>query len=133
MWVRLARDRPVGFIRESLLQLRNHEGQLSRQGKYYIYHLKEDIQAYDYLLNYTAAIQKREGRRLLRNHKLQFYYTLMLKEFIKGHIKTGWSFLKMLHSFDNIFLLSWHFLCNRLFFRTRNRELGTNNSTIIQL
>lgn len=132
MWVRLAKDQPVGFIREPLIQLRNHEGQLSRQGKYYIYHLKEDIRAYDYLVNYTPAAQLREGRRLLRNHKLQFYYTLMLKEFIKGHIKTGWSFLKMLHSFDNIFLLSWYFLCNRLFFRRRNRELKANNSAILQ-
>jgi glycosyltransferase involved in cell wall biosynthesis len=133
MWVRLAKDHPVGYIREPLLQLRNHEGQLSRQGKYYIYHLKEDIQAYDYLLNYSAAGQKREGRRLLRNHKLQFYYTLMLKEFIRGHIKTGWAFLKTLHSFDNIFLLSWYFLGNRIFFRKRNKELRTSNSSIIQL
>lgn len=133
MWVRLAKDHPVGFIKEPLIQLRNHEGQLSRQGKYYIYHLKEDIQAYDYLLNYTAAGQRQEGRLLLRNHKLQFYYTLMLKEFLKGHFKTGWSFLKTLHAFDNIFQLSWSFLSNQLFFRKRNRKFRAKNSTIIQL
>ena len=117
MWVRLAKDYPVGFINKSLVQLRNHEGQLSGQKKYFIYHLKEDIQVYHILLSYVNEIQKREGWKLLRNRKLLFYYTLMLKEFIHGRFKTGWAFLTRLHQFDNVILLTFYYVKNRIFFK----------------
>ena len=114
MWVRLAKDRPVGFIREPLVQLRNHKGQLSGQGKYYIFHLKEDIMAYHILFSYINEQQKKEGRLLLRNHKLLFYYTLMIKAVLKGQVKTAFEFCRRLHNFDNIFLLTGYFIKNRL-------------------
>ena len=117
MWVRLAKDRPVGFINKALVQLRNHLEQLSGQEQHFIYHLKEDIQAYHILLSYVTEAQRKEGRELLRNHKLLFYYTLMLKAFLKGHLTTAWSFLISLHRFDNIFGLSFYFLKNRLFLK----------------
>ncbi|MEP7144207.1 MAG: glycosyltransferase [Ferruginibacter sp.] len=117
MWVRLAKDYPVGFIREPLVQLRNHKGQLSGQGKYYIYHLKEDIFAYRILLAYVNEQQKKEGRSLLRNHKLLFYYTLMVKALLKGQLKTAWEFCKRLHRFDNIFILTGYFIKNKFFIK----------------
>ena len=117
MWVRLAKDYPVGFINKSLVQLRNHKEQLSGQEKYFIYHLNEDIEVYHILLSYVNKIQKKEGWKLLRNHKLLFYYTLMLKEFFNGRFKTGWSFLTRLHRFDNVILLTFYFLKNRIFFK----------------
>jgi glycosyltransferase involved in cell wall biosynthesis len=119
MWVRLAKDHPVGFMREPLVQLRNHKGQLSSQGKYYIFHLKEDIITYDILLAYVNEQQKKEGRLLLRNHKLLFYYTLMIKALLKGQLKTAWEFCTRLHRFDNIFILTGYFIKNRLFAKKR--------------
>ncbi len=115
MWVRLAEHRPVGFIRKSLIQLRSHAGQLSRQEKYYIHHLKEDIIAYYILLSYINSEQRKEGRLLLRNNKLLFYYTLMIKALGKGHLKTAAEFCRRLHDFDNIFILTAYFLKKRLF------------------
>ena len=117
MWVRLAKDYPVGFIKKPLVQLRNHKEQLSGQEKYFIYHLKEDIQVYHMLLSYVNDIQKREGWKLLRNNKLLFYYTLMLKEFIKGRFKTGWAFLTSLHQFDNVILLTFYYIKNKFLFK----------------
>lgn len=114
MWVRLAKDYPVGFIEQALIQLRNHKEQLSGQEKYFIYHLKEDIAAYHILLGYVNRQQQKEGRSLLRKYKLLFYYTLMLKALIKGQIKTSWEFCKRLHQFDNIFILTAYFIKNRL-------------------
>ena len=119
MWVRLAKDYPVGFIKKPLVQLRNHKEQLSGQEKYFIYHLKEDIQVYHLLLSYVNDIQKREGWKLLRNNKLLFYYTLMLKEFIKGRVKTGWAFLTSLHQFDNVILLTFYYIKNKFLFKNR--------------
>ena len=117
MWVRLAKDYPVGFINKPLVQLRNHQEQLSGQEKYFIYHLKEDIQVYNILLSYVNDIQKREGWRLLRNNKLLFYYTLMLKEFIKGRFRTGWGFFTSLHQFDNVILLTFYYVKNKFIFK----------------
>ena len=113
MWVRLAKDHPVGFIRQSLVQLRNHREQLSGQEKYYIYHLKEDIRVYRNLLGYVNEKQRKEGWQLLRNNKLLFYYTLMLKAFLKGDIKTGWAFFTSLNRFDSIFIISGYFIKNK--------------------
>lgn len=115
MWVRLAKDHPVGFIKQPLLQLRNHKGQLSGQEKYYIYHLNEDIQAYNILLSYVNEQQLKEGRLLLRNHKLLFYYTLMLKALLKGNVRTALQFCLSLGSFDDIFILTGYYIKNKLF------------------
>jgi glycosyltransferase involved in cell wall biosynthesis len=113
MWVRLAKDHPVGFIQKPLVQLRNHKEQLSGQEQYFIYHLKEDIQVYTILLGYVNEQQKKEGWKLLRNYKLLFYYTLMVKSFLKGRLKTGYSFLTTLHAFDN----SCYYIKNKLLFK----------------
>jgi glycosyltransferase involved in cell wall biosynthesis len=115
MWVRIAKDYSIGFIKKPLIQLRNHKGQLSAQEKYFSDHLKEDIQAYEILLGYISNQQKKEGRVLLRNYKLLFYYRLMIKAFVKGRLKTAWEFCKMLHYFDNIFILTGYFIKNKLF------------------
>lgn len=115
MWVRMAKYYPVGFIREPLVQLRNHSEQLSGQEKYYTYHLKEDLQVYEILLGYVSEQQKKEGRLLLRNYKLLFHYTLMIKALLKGKRDVAWEFCTRLHRFDNIFVLTVYFIKNRLF------------------
>jgi len=114
MWVRLAKDHPIGFINKYLVQFRNHKEQLSGQEKYLIYHLKEDLQVYSILLGYILPEQQIVGRRLLRNNKFLFYYTLMLKAFLKGQVKTGVRFFKLLSGFDNFFILTWCYIKNKV-------------------
>ena len=114
MWVRLSLQFPIGFIRQNLVKLRNHAQQLSRQEKFYIHHVKEDISAYKILFNGLTVEQSLKGRRLLRQNKLMFYYTLMLQSFLKGKITTGFDFLGTLHRFDNIFLLSFYYFKMKL-------------------
>ena len=114
MWVRLAKNHPVGFINKHLVQFRNHKEQLSGQEKYLIYHLKEDLQVYRILLGYISAEQQIVGRRLLRNNKFLFYYTLMLKAFLKGQVKTGVRFFKLLNGFDNFFILTGCYIKNKV-------------------
>jgi glycosyltransferase involved in cell wall biosynthesis len=120
MWVRLAKDHPVGFLRQPLLQLRNHKEQLSGQEKYFIHHFKEDIEIYSILLGYVTQQQKKEGKILLRNHKLLFYYTLMVKAFLKGDLKIAWEFCRELHRFDNIIIITYFFVKNKIFNSSQN-------------
>ena len=115
MWVRLAKDYDTGFIADKLIQLRDHEGQLSRNENYYINHVKEDLTVYRNLLSYVESEIRSEGKLLLRNHKLLFYYTLMIKTFLKGNFKIGYSFYKELSGFDNFFKLTISFVRNKLF------------------
>ncbi|MEO6329116.1 MAG: glycosyltransferase [Ginsengibacter sp.] len=114
MWVRLAKDHNTGFIADKLIQLRDHGGQLSRKESLYINHVKEDLIVYRNLFSYVSPEMKKEGLMLLRNHKLVFYYTLMVKALIKGNLKTAYSFYKELSAFDNFYKLTSFFIKNKL-------------------
>lgn len=127
MWVRLAKDHPVGFIKKRLIQLRNHNQQLSGQEKYFIFHLREDIEAYKILFSYISKEEQAEGVRLLRNSKLLFYYTLMLKAVLKGKFMTGYNFLKLLSSFDNFFIVTGYYIKNKVIYRKLNTKDFLNN------
>jgi glycosyltransferase involved in cell wall biosynthesis len=131
MWVRIAENYPIGFIKDHLIKLRDHTSQLSRQKKYYINHLKEDLQVYKYLMSYINKHERKKGKNLLRNHKLLFYYTLMVKAFFNGSINTGYVFFKTLGKFDNIFLLSVLFLKNRIIFKKKYIKMHIDNSKLI--
>lgn len=114
MWVRLAKDHETGFIKKKLVQLREHEEQLSRQFNSYTAHIKEDLRVYRYLLNYVKPGIKKNGLNILRKKKLVFYYTLMLKAFMKGKFKTGGIFYRELSRFDNFFKISMSFAKEKL-------------------
>lgn len=133
MWVRLARDHNIGFLKEPLIQLRDHKNQLSRQEKYYVFHLKEDLQVYNYLIGYVSQDELIKGRRLLRNYKLLFYYTLMVKALLKGRLKTFAEFYSSLARFDNIGLLTISFMRQRVFQRSRYSSSFRDNAEIIDL
>jgi hypothetical protein len=119
MWVRLAEHTKTGFIKEKLIQLRDHAGQLSRNSQYYINHVKEDLQVYRYLNEYVSDELKQEGKKVMRKNKLVFYYTLMVKELLKGKLKTAWRFFKLINGYDNFFLLSMNFLKLKIFYSSK--------------
>jgi glycosyltransferase involved in cell wall biosynthesis len=131
MWVRIAENFPVGYIKDHLIQIRNHKRQLSRQKKFYINHLKEDFKVYQYLLNYLNEGERSEGKVILRSHKLLFYYTLMVKAFLKGSMNTGFDFLRTLNKFDNFWILSFYFIKNRIILRKRFANMHGDNSDFI--
>jgi len=115
MWVRLAKEHDTGFIREKLIQLRDHDKQLSRNEKYYINHVKEDLQVYRNLDSYVTAHQKCEGHKLLINYKLIFYYTLMMKTFLKGHLNLALAYFKELSQYEDFLKLTGVFFKRKLF------------------
>lgn len=113
MWVRLAKDHDTGFIADKLIQLRDHVGQLSRKENFYVNHVKEDLIVYRYLLSYVNPEMRKEGKLLLRNYKLVFYYNLMVKALIKVKFKKAHAFYKELSSFDNFPKLTISFIKNK--------------------
>jgi len=115
MWVRLAEENETGFIREKLIQLRDHDKQLSRNEKYYINHVKEDLEVYRYLDSYVSAPQRKEGHRLICNNKLLFYYTLMVKAFLKGDFITGKRYFRLISAYKQISYLTISFIKVKIF------------------
>lgn len=109
MWVRIARNFPIGFLKIPLIQLRNHSEQLSEQSKYYYYHLKEDLETYTILFGYIGAEERSRGLRMLRKTKFVFYFTLMLKFLFQGKFSDARNFFITLRRFDNILLIAYHF------------------------
>jgi glycosyltransferase involved in cell wall biosynthesis len=122
MWVRLAEYYETGFIRENLIQLRDHDKQLSRNEKFYYNHVKEDLQIYKYLNGYINPSIRKEGEKIMRIQKLNFYYTLMLKAFLKGNIITAYNYYKELSSYTNFLHLSLNFIRSRSPFKQKVNE-----------
>jgi len=115
MWVRIAQFFQVGFINEPVIMLRDHKEQLSRNEKYYLNHVIEDLQVYRYLQSYVPVNIRKEGKKKLREKKLIFYYTLMLKTFFKGEFITGFKYLQLLNKQDNLLILSFRFFHKKIF------------------
>ncbi len=115
MWVRLAKNYDTGFIPAKLVQLRDHNKQLSRNAALYINHIKEDMIVYRNLLSYVSPEIAKEGREMLRNHKFVFYYTLMVKEILKGNFKNAGLFYSELSRMENFIKLSIAFVKAKLF------------------
>lgn len=115
MWVRLAQHHPVGFIRKQLIKLRNHSGQLSRKPEYFFLHAREDLQVYQILLNYVDESMKKEGLKLLRQYKLVYYYTLMIKDLLRGNFKNVIVYYNLLSKVDNFLVLSFRFFKQKFF------------------
>jgi len=115
MWVRLAKDHDTGFIPEKIIQLRDHDKQLSRDERYYTNHVKEDLVVYRYLDSYVTEEQRKKGHKVMRKSKLVYYYTLMVKALAKKDLNNFRAYFKMIAGYDNILLLTWCFIKVRLF------------------
>lgn len=102
MWVRLAEYFPVGHIRQKLIYLRDHNGQLSRTESLYINHVKEDLKVYRKLDKYVDPEVKKNGLKLYRYNKQVFYYNLMFKSLIHGKIPLFLSYFSALKNYDSI-------------------------------
>lgn len=114
MWVRLAEFYKTGFLKEKLIKLRDHEKQLSRKEEYYINHVKEDIEVYKNLDRYASPSVRREGKKLMIENKLCFYYTLMLKAGLKKNFTVFLQYWVLIGSYVNIYKLSFYFLKTKI-------------------
>ncbi|MEO6134538.1 MAG: hypothetical protein ABIP35_05260, partial [Ginsengibacter sp.] len=126
MWVRLAKEHDTGFIREKIIQLRDHDKQLSRNEKYYINHVKEDLQVYRYLDSYVTEEQRKKGHQVMRKNKLVFYYTLMIKSFLKGKLSIAYQYFRALAKHDNFLILTIQFLKIKLMGKPKRTFIQTN-------
>lgn len=110
MWVRIAEFYETGHIRQNLIQLRDHSGQLSRKQEYYLNHVIEDLVVYKKLLAYSPPSLKKQGTYMLRKYKFVYYYTLMVKSFLTGNFATALKYYKQLTKFSSFPNLTFSFI-----------------------
>jgi glycosyltransferase involved in cell wall biosynthesis len=115
MWVRIAEFFPVGHLNQKLIQLRDHDGQLSRNSKYIINHIVEDMVVYQRLLNYLDEQKTPVLRYYFRNYKLVFYYTLMVKYLLKFELINAWKVIRLLNRIDSFIAVSLIFAKVKIF------------------
>lgn len=114
MWVRIAEFFEIGYVKKPLVLLRNHDGQLSRQTKYYIRHIEEDAQAFRKLFSYISPEVRERGKTILRNNKLMFYTALMLHSLKDFRIKDVLKYWKAISNLDSPMVLIAHFFYKRV-------------------
>lgn len=110
MWVRLGLNYPTGFLKQKLVQIRDHGEQLSRSEHSYVLHVEEDLRVFTMLDKSVNEEVRTRGRKMLRSRKLLFYYTLMLKALAKGRISFFLRYFRALFSYDNIITLGLLYL-----------------------
>ncbi len=114
MWIRIAQFFPVGYVKKKLIYLRAHAGQLSRQEDLFIFHLKEDSEAYRKLFSYIDQKSHSSAKRLMRWSKSQFYYRLMLKCLLSGNFLLFMQYYRYVSKMDNLVPLTGAFLVKSL-------------------
>lgn len=123
MWVRIAEFFPVGHLNKKLIQMRDHEGQLSRNPNYLINHIREDAEVYINLSRYLDLSTQKKGKYFFRNYKLVFYYTLMLKFLIGFKLRNAVSIGKLIQQMDSFLWVSWLFFKNKII-KTNPKEFS---------
>ena len=69
---------------------------------------------YQYLNSYVSKEIRVKGKKLIREQKLIFYYTLMTKSLLSGHLKLFKDYWNTLAAYDNIFILSIYFFKRKI-------------------
>lgn len=87
LWVRLSEHHPTGFIRQSLLYLRDHSNQLSRQSRSEIQRMIEDRSILDALHSRLPPDSRAHGRRFLRWHRHRTYAHFAMRSLLAGRWK----------------------------------------------
>lgn len=110
MWVRISEFFDIGLLKDPVIYIRNHSGQLSKNEDYYINHVSEDLLVYKKLFSFIPERLRKEGIHDMRRSKLLFYYTLMLHAFRKRKFREGCKYWKEIGTFDSPLLLTFYFI-----------------------
>ncbi len=110
MWVRISEYFDIGFIKNPLVQVRDHPGQLSRDESLYRLHVEEDARVYHYLDSYVTPGIREKGKLLMRQNKLVFYFTMMLKLAARGKLRSACTYFKVISTLDNFWKVGRSFI-----------------------
>jgi glycosyltransferase involved in cell wall biosynthesis len=87
MWVRLSEQWPIGFLKNSLIFLRSHSGQFSRQKGLFVQFMKEDREIFETLLRRLPDEIVDHARRYDLRHRQAQYVHFLFRNLLTGNWK----------------------------------------------
>lgn len=109
MWERIGAGQTIGYLRETLIQLRSHTNQLSQKVGFQIQQLKDDMVVVSRMLARSTGRKNREAKRALAWHRHVYYFNVLLGLLRKGHWRFGFEYYKELrkHLFLPAVAMRW--------------------------
>jgi len=123
MWVRISAKFPIGFIRASLIYLRQHIDQFSRLKGMGAIFIKEDKEVVRELMKRLPPQILNYAKVYNRWHRYLQYVHYMMRCLASRDFKTAVKVYKEIQSMDNLFLLIgfWFISANGRWFKKRPR------------
>lgn len=121
MWIRISEKYPIGFIRQPLVMIRSHAGQLSRQKESGLLFMREDAENISALARRLPDETKGHAVLYNRRDRLVRYAHYLIRSFLSGDIKTAvevYREIKEEGSPLRAFVL-WFFTINGRFFKKK--------------
>ena len=137
MWVRLSERWPIGFLKESLIYLRSHDGQFSRRKGLFPTFMREDAMIWERLAARLPAPLQRYAMRYDRRHRQLIYVHHVVHCLLWRDWRTASkTFKEISQRFNPLILFClWLVTADRRFFKLKPRYLLTetpNSGTIKQ-
>ncbi len=119
MWVKLAKYYNIGFINIPLVKIRDHNGQLSRQEKFYVNHVEEDARVYNYLNSYISKDVQIKYNYYFVHYKLVFYFSLLIRSLVRVRFLQAFKIARIISRFTSLLTLVFIYVRIKLFRNVR--------------
>lgn len=107
MWVRIMGKYPIGFIRESLIYLRSHQGQFSRKKGINVIFIKEDQEIFATLTERLPSQIKPHALAYRQRHHYTQYIHHIFRCLLAGDWQTAVKTYQAVSQLDNVLVLIW--------------------------
>jgi glycosyltransferase involved in cell wall biosynthesis len=123
MWVRIAEHYPLGYINESLIFVRGHAGQLSKQADSYVIAMREEEPLYEVLANRLPTSLQNYARSYDLLHRYPMYLHHAFKRLFSADVANARAAYEMFsHSGHRLFVvLFWLLTANQRLYRLKPR------------
>jgi len=105
MWTRIGADHPIGFVRESLVELRSHPAQLSRRAEAGLEFVRENRPIFAELLSRLPGELQRYARRFHRRRAV-WYVHYTIRAALSGDLALARAALREVAREGNVWALS---------------------------
>jgi hypothetical protein len=124
-WVAICKHYPIGSIKETLVYLRDHNGQLSRKKGHYVSDMRECVPIYQELMERLPLEERAYAKRYLRRYTHRMYLHYVMRSLAERDVQTAVQAYRVIREIENLPILAalWLITCNGRFFRLPPRVM----------
>jgi glycosyltransferase involved in cell wall biosynthesis len=131
MFVRIAGRYPTGYIRDRLVEVRNHPGQFSRQSGSAVVAMRENRQIFEELHARLPSQLFQYAKRYHQRHQYRLYFHHAVRSLLAGRIRIATDVIRFLSEVTNPLIPGfwWLVTANGRWLRLPPRYLSPNSTT----